>query len=99
MGDEIISNAVAMAQGGETPAFETVLAQRRPRRLRKLRAGLVVLAIVAAMAAPWVLRPAPDATQIALLSPPTTDWLLRTPDPQWVAELDQNPNEEPSHVH
>ncbi len=99
MSDDIIKNAVQGASGGDTPPFETVLAMRRPRRIRKLRAALIAVLVVGVVAAPFLLRPAPDETQIALLTPPTTDWLLETPDPQWVAQLDQNASEEPSHVH
>jgi len=99
MSDDIIKNAARGALSGEAPPFEAVLAQHQPRRMRKLRVGIAAVLLVAAVGAPFVLRSAPDAPQLALLTPPTTDWLLETPDPQWVAQLDQNPSEEPSHVH
>ena len=99
MNDDIIKRAAVAAASGAPPPFETVLASRQPRRVRALRAGLTAILIIAAAAAPFVLRPAPPEREFALLTPPTTDWLLETPDPQWVAQLDQNTSEEPSHVH
>ena len=102
MNDDIIKRA-ARASVSEAPStFESVLASRQPRRVRALRVGLAAILITAA-AASFALRPAPPETEFALLTPPTTDWLLETPDPQWVAQLDQNTPrnapEEPSHVH
>lgn len=97
MNDDIIKRA-ARAADADPPPFETVLAAKPHRRVRRLRAGLAVMLILAVAAAPFVLRQAPDESQVALLTPPTTDWLLETPDPQWVANLDQNTPQEPSHV-
>ena len=102
MNDNIIKR-VARVPDSDAPSFETVLASPPYRRMRKLRAGLVAVLIVTAVAAPFVLREPPDDAQMALLTPPTTDWLLETPDPHWLAQLDratpQNTEEEPSHVH
>ena len=97
MNDDIVKRA-AHASKTDAPPFETILAARSPRRVRKLRAGLALIFILAVAAAPFALRQTPDDAQVAMLTPPTTDWLLETPDPQWVAQLDRNTPEEPSHV-
>jgi len=99
MNEDIIKRAARASVSEAPPTFESVLASRRTRRVRALRAGLAGIVIIAAASAPFVLRPAPSETEFALLTPPTTDWLLETPDPRWVAELDQDANEEPSDVH
>jgi hypothetical protein len=103
MNDDIIKRAARASVSEASPTFESVLASRQRRRVRTLRAGLVAVLIIAATAAPFVLRPSHPETEFALLTPPTTDWLLETPDPQWVAQLNQNTPrdtpEEPSHVH
>jgi hypothetical protein len=98
MNEEIFKCAIHEASAGAPPPFEEVVSQRRHRRLRKVRVGLAALVLIALIAAPFVAPP-PHETEIALLTPPTTDWLLETPDPQWVEQLDRHANEEPSHVH
>ena len=102
MDEEIVKRAARTAAEAP-PAFRSVVSARQPRRMRKLRVGLVALVLATAAAAPFVLQPTHNQSEFALLTPPTTDWLLETPDPQWVAQLDQaipqNTEEEPPHVH
>jgi hypothetical protein len=99
MNDDIIKRAARASASEAPPTFESVLASRPTRRVRALRVGLAAILIIAAVAAPFALHPAQPEAEFALLTPPTTDWLLETPDPQWVAQLDQDTREEPSHVH
>jgi hypothetical protein len=100
MDDQTIRRAV-LDEGRDTaaPPFDAVVGGRVKRRLRKVRAGAALLVIgILSATAPFVLRPPERTTDIALLRPPTTDWLLRTPDPAWVEQLDHHSKEEPSNV-
>ena len=99
MSEEILKRAIRDASAAAAPPFEEVMSQRPSRGIRKLPVGLAALILIALVAAPFVLQPPHDDTEIALLTPPTTDWLLETPDPQWVEQLDHYASEEPSHVH
>jgi hypothetical protein len=100
MDDQTIRRAVLdECRDSPAPPFDAIAAGRVKRRVRKLRAGAAFLVIVILSAtASFVLRPPERNTDIALLQPPTTDWLLRTPDPAWVEQLGRHSNEEPSNV-
>lgn len=90
MDDKFLRSAFHALDAKEPPSFEAVASQGGARRLRKARAGLVVLAFIAVAVAAPLLRPAQSPEMaIALVQPPTTDWLLQTPDPEWIADLDR----------
>ena len=88
----------ALARTHEPPAFDTIVSARGARRLRRVRAGLAALALTAAAAAPFMMGAPERGAEIVLTSPPTTDWLLETPDPDWIADLDRHIEEETSDV-
>lgn len=91
----LLRRALAPAPG-QAPDFASIAARAPRRRLRGVRAGLVALVLVAAIAAPLALRRAtPEPTAVALAETPTTDWLLETPDPDWLASLDDPTKETP----
>ena len=98
MDDQAIKRAIRSLRDTAPPSFDVIAGGRVGRRIRKLRVAAVLLIIILGAAAPFVLRPPEHEPEIALLEPPTTDWLLQTPDPQWVAQLDHDRNEEPSNV-
>jgi hypothetical protein len=99
MDDETLKRVLADLNDQRAPEFDQILAgrtRRRPRRL-PIAAGLLLVAGVAA--APLIFQPPTPEPEISLPAPPTTDWLLQTPDPAWVAHLDPHANEETSHAH
>lgn len=88
----------ALAHAHEPPPFEAIASTRGARRLRRVRAGLAVLALTAAAAAPFMMGEQERSAEFALAAPPTTDWLLETPDPDWIANLNHQSEEETSDV-
>ena len=97
MSEENLRRALRGLNDDSPPGFEQVTATRSQRRVRRLGVGAAILVIAAAGAAPFVLRPPSPEPEISLPAPPTTDWLLQTPNPAWVADLD-HAEEESSHV-
>jgi|CXWL01.1.fsa_nt_gi hypothetical protein len=87
MDDHALRRAFASAQA--PPPFDAVAAKPSVRRLRKVRASLAACALVVAAAAPFLLRQPERGVDFALAAPPTTDWLLETPDPEWIANLER----------
>lgn len=85
----------ALESAREPPPFAAVAATPSLRRLRKLRVGVAALVVVAAAVAPFVWRQPERGVDFALAVSPTTDWLLETPDPEWVANLDRESEKEP----
>jgi hypothetical protein len=98
MDEQAIERAVRELRDSAPPSFDFVTGGPVGRRVRKLRLGAALLLIILGASAPFVLRPPDREREIVLLAPPTTDWLLQTPDPAWVAQLDHDNNEEPSNV-
>lgn len=96
MDNQALRRALASAQA--PPPFDAVAAKPSVRRLRKMRAGLAAFALVVAAAAPFLLQQPERGVDFALAAPPTTDWLLETPDPEWIANLKRESEKESTDV-
>jgi hypothetical protein len=98
MDDETLKQALADLSDKRSPGFDRVVASCTRRRARRLSIAAALLVVAGAAAAPLVLRAPTPEPEISLPAPPTTDWLLHTPDPGWIAQLDLHADEETSHA-
>jgi hypothetical protein len=94
MNNDPIRRALLHLDFPEAPLFERVALGPSTRRLRKVRAGIAALVLIALACAPFLLSGPGRQTDFALATPPTTDWLLETPDPGWIASLDRRSQSE-----
>jgi len=96
MDESAFARAVRAVQDtAAPPAFEAVAGSAARRRLRSGRATAAVVIAVATVAAPFIFPLQEREPEFALLEPPTTDWLLQTPDPAWIAHLETRQSKEP----